>query len=73
MVNEAVPYLPRTRAAEEWPPLPWLGRIAERALLRLGYPVKGFSIDPCWLTPVGAGNGCGSDGTNRRFQAEFPG
>ena len=50
---EKVVFPPRIRAAEEWPPLPWLGSMAERALLRLGYPREELflyrpMLDPVW-------------------------
>ena len=72
---EKIPYSPRTRAAEEWPPLPWLGRMAERALLRMGYPREEIflyrpMLDPAWWGRVLA---VGQREQIDVFQAEFPG
>lgn len=72
---EEVPYSPRMRAAEEWPPVPRLGRLAEQLVHRLGYPAEETFLyrplfDPAWwLRAVAAGRALGAD----VFQAEFPG
>jgi MoaA/NifB/PqqE/SkfB family radical SAM enzyme/glycosyltransferase involved in cell wall biosynthesis len=74
-VQQQVAFSPRVRAAEEWPPLPWLGRLAERALLRLGYPREEIflyrpMLDPAWWGRVLA---VGRIENIDVFQAEFPG
>ena len=72
---ERVPYTPRVRAAEEWAPLPRLGRWAERAVARLGYPREETFLyrplfDPAWwLRAAAVGRAHQVD----VFQAEFPG
>ncbi len=72
---ERVPYTPRVRAAEEWPPLPRLGRLAERAVTRIGYPREETFLyrpllDPAWwLRAAAVGRAHRVD----VFQAEFPG
>jgi len=72
---ERIPYTPRIRAAEEWPPLPRLGRLAERAVQRLGYPREETFLyrpllDPAWwLRAAAVGRAHQVD----VFQAEFPG
>ncbi len=72
---ELKPYAPRARAAEEWKPLPALGRVAERLCGRIGYPPEEYFLyrpmfDPAWWLRVAAA------GVAERadvFQAEFPG
>jgi len=72
---ERVEYTPRVRAAEEWRPLPELGRMAERLCGRIGYPPEEYFLyrpmfDPAWWLRVAAvGAKVGAD----VFQAEFPG
>lgn len=74
-VHASVPFRPRFRAAEEWPPLPRLGRWAEQACLRLGYPSEEVFLyrpllDPAWWArTLEVGRTEGID----LFQAEFPG
>jgi len=74
-VPEAVPYPARFRAVQEWPPLPRLGRLAERLCGKLGYPPEEFFLyrpqfDPSWwLRAVAVGVLEQVD----VFQAEFPG
>ena len=72
---QAVPYPARTRAAQEWPPLPRLGRWAERLCGALGYPAEEFFLyrpqfDPAWWLRVVA---VGVLEQIDVFQAEFPG
>ena len=74
-VWERVPYPPRLRAAEEWPPLPRLALLAERLLGRLGYPAEEHFlyrplIDPAWWLRTAA---VGRLERADVFQAEFPG
>ncbi len=74
-VHRAVPYPPRVRAAQEWPPLPRLGRIAESLTLRLGYPPEETFLyrplfDPAWW---GRALAVGRAERTDVFQAEFPG
>ncbi len=70
-----VPFRPRPRAAQEWPPVPRLGRLAERFCGRLGYPPEEHflyrpMLDPAWaMRAVEVGRAEGVD----VFQAEFPG
>ena len=72
---EEVPYSPRVRAAEEWPLVPRLGQLAERAVERLGYPREETFLyrplfDPAWwLRAAAVGRAHQVD----VFQAEFPG
>ncbi|MFH1467616.1 MAG: radical SAM protein [Pseudomonadota bacterium] len=69
------PFRPRVRAAEEWRPLPALGRLAERICGHIGYPPEEYflyrpMLDPAWwLRVAAAGQREGAD----VFQAEFPG
>ena len=71
----AVPYPPRARAAEEWPPLPRLSRLSERLCALVGYPREEHFLyrpifDPAWWLRALA------VGLHERvdvFQAEFPG
>lgn len=70
-----VPFGPRFRAAEEWPPLPALGRWAERACLQLGYPSEELFLyrpmfDPAWWARALQ---VGLREQVDLFQAEFPG
>jgi MoaA/NifB/PqqE/SkfB family radical SAM enzyme/glycosyltransferase involved in cell wall biosynthesis len=72
---EKVTFSTRFRAAEEWPPLPWIGRLAEQALLRLGYPREELflyrpMLDPAWWGRVLM---VGRVEAIDVFQAEFPG
>jgi len=69
------PYRPRVRAAEEWRPLPALGRWAERLCGRVGYPPEEYflyrpMLDPAWWLRVAA---AGLREGAEIFQAEFPG
>jgi MoaA/NifB/PqqE/SkfB family radical SAM enzyme/glycosyltransferase involved in cell wall biosynthesis len=70
-----VAYSARFRAAEEWPPLPRLGRVAERLCARVGVPREETFLyrpmfDPSWwMRAVEVGRVEGVD----VFQAEFPG
>ena len=72
---EQVAYPPRFRAAEEWPPVPRLGELAERLCGRLGYPSEEHFLyrpffDPAWtMRAIEVGRLEGVD----VFQAEFPG
>lgn len=72
---ESVRYPPRLRAAEEWPPVPRLGRWAERLCGRIGYPAEEHFLyrplfDPAWtMRALEVGRLEGID----VFQAEFPG
>jgi MoaA/NifB/PqqE/SkfB family radical SAM enzyme/glycosyltransferase involved in cell wall biosynthesis len=72
---EEVAYPPRFRAAEEWPGIPRLGRLAERLCGRLGYPQEEHFLyrpyfDPAWtMRAIEVGRLEGID----VFQAEFPG
>lgn len=72
---EQVPFPARFRAAEEWPPLPRLGRLAERLCGQLGYPPEEHFLyrpmfDPgWWMRALEVGRLEGID----VFQAEFPG
>ena len=68
-------YTPRVRAAEEWRPLPELGRWAERLCGRIGYPPEEYFLyrpmfDPAWWLRVAA---VGVAEKADVFQAEFPG
>jgi MoaA/NifB/PqqE/SkfB family radical SAM enzyme/glycosyltransferase involved in cell wall biosynthesis len=68
-------YPPRVRAAEEWRPLPELGRWAERLCGRIGYPPEEYFLyrpmfDPAWWLRVAA---VGVLEKADVFQAEFPG
>ncbi len=68
-------YAPRVRAAEEWKPLPELGRLAERLCGRIGYPPEEYFLyrpmfDPAWWLRVAA---VGIAEKADVFQAEFPG
>jgi MoaA/NifB/PqqE/SkfB family radical SAM enzyme/glycosyltransferase involved in cell wall biosynthesis len=68
-------YPPRVRAAEEWRPLPGLGRWAERICGRIGYPPEEYFLyrpmfDPAWWLRVAA---VGVIERADIFQAEFPG
>jgi MoaA/NifB/PqqE/SkfB family radical SAM enzyme/glycosyltransferase involved in cell wall biosynthesis len=68
-------YPPRVRAAEEWKPLPELGRWAERICGRVGYPPEEYflyrpMLDPAWWLRVAA---AGVIEQADVFQAEFPG
>lgn len=68
-------YSPRVRAAEEWKPLPGLGRWAERLCGRIGYPPEEYFLyrpmfDPAWWLRVAA---VGVAEKADVFQAEFPG
>ncbi len=73
--REEIPFPPRFRAAEEWPPLPRLGALSERLCQRLGYPQEETFLyrplfDPVWwgrALEVGRLEGIDV------FQAEFPG
>jgi len=74
-VPEAVPYPPRFRAAQEWPPLPRLGRLAEWICGQVGYPSEEFFLyrpqfDPGWWLRAVA---VGVLEDVEVFQAEFPG
>lgn len=69
------PFPPRVRAAEEWRPLPALGRLAERLCGRIGYPPEEYFLyrplfDPAWWLRVAA---AGRVERADVFQAEFPG
>lgn len=72
---EEIPFSPRFRAAEEWPPLPRLGALAESLCLSLGYPKEETFLyrplfDPAWWArALEVGRKEGID----VFQAEFPG
>ncbi len=68
-------FSPRVRAAEEWRPLPELGRWAERLCGRIGYPPEEYFLyrpmfDPAWWLRVAA---VGAQEKADVFQAEFPG
>jgi MoaA/NifB/PqqE/SkfB family radical SAM enzyme/glycosyltransferase involved in cell wall biosynthesis len=68
-------FSPRVRAAEEWKPLPALGRWAERLCGRIGYPPEEYFLyrpmfDPAWWLRVAA---VGVMEKADIFQAEFPG
>ena len=68
-------FTPRVRAAEEWRPLPELGRLAERLCGRIGYPPEEYFLyrpmfDPAWWLRVAA---VGVAEKADIFQAEFPG
>ena len=71
----SVPYPPRLRAAEEWPPLPRLSRLADRLCALVGYPREEHFLyrpifDPSWwLRAAYVGFAEQID----VFQAEFPG
>ena len=71
----AVPYPPRVRAAEEWPPIPAMGRGAERLLARLGYPTEELFLYRALLDPAFWGRALwvGLAHDIDVFQAEFPG
>jgi MoaA/NifB/PqqE/SkfB family radical SAM enzyme/glycosyltransferase involved in cell wall biosynthesis len=69
------PYPPRVRAAEEWPPLPRLSRLADRLCAWVGYPREEFFLyrpmfDPSWWLRAAA---VGFIEQIDVFQAEFPG
>lgn len=70
-----VAYPPRIRAAEEWPPLPRLARLADRLCGWVGYPQEEYFLyrpifDPTWwLRAMYVGMAEQVD----VFQAEFPG
>ena len=72
---QQVPYPPRVRAAEEWPWIERGGRLAERLVQRLGYPMEETFLyrplfDPAWwLRAAAVGRAHSVD----VFQAEFPG
>ena len=72
---ERVPFPPRFRAAEEWPGVERMGRVAERLCGRLGYPQEEHFLyrplfDPAWtMRAVEVGRLEGID----VYQAEFPG
>ncbi|MDP6932227.1 MAG: glycosyltransferase, partial [Myxococcota bacterium] len=71
----AVPYTPRVRAAQEWKPLPRLGRWAEGLCGWLGYPAEETFLyrpmfDPSWWARTLA---VGRLEDVDVFQAEFPG
>jgi len=71
----SVPYPPRVRAAQEWPPLPRLGRLAHRLCDRVGYPAEEQFLyqpifDPAWWLRAAA---VGHQQDIDWFQAEFPG
>jgi MoaA/NifB/PqqE/SkfB family radical SAM enzyme/glycosyltransferase involved in cell wall biosynthesis len=73
--HEPVPYSPRSRAAQEWAPVPRMGRLAERLCLRLGYPAEELFMyrplfDPAWW---GRALSVGRAEHIDIFQAEFPG
>lgn len=73
--HDSVPFPPRFRAAQEWPPLPRLGQLSERLCQRIGYPREELFLyrplfDPAWwgrAAEVGRLEGIDV------FQAEFPG
>ncbi|MCK6504483.1 glycosyltransferase [Myxococcota bacterium] len=70
-----VPYPPRVRAAQEWPPLPRLGRAALRLCEVVGYPREEHFLyrpifDPSWWLRAAA---VGRIEQIDWFQAEFPG
>ncbi len=71
----AVPWPARVRAAQEWPPVPRLGRLAERLCDRVGYPREEHFLyrpifDPAWWMRAMA---IGLIEQIDWFQAEFPG
>ena len=74
-VAQAVPFPAKLRAAQEWPPLPRMGRLAERICEWVGYAPEEFFLyrpqfDPAWwLRAVAVGSLESID----VFQAEFPG
>ncbi|NOY25970.1 MAG: glycosyltransferase [Oligoflexia bacterium] len=70
-----VPYPARLRAAQEWPPLPRLGRLAHRLCDIVGYPQEEHFLytpifDPAWWVRAMA---VGYLHDIDWFQAEFPG
>lgn len=70
-----VPWPARVRAAQEWPPVPRLGRLAERLCDRVGYPREEHFLyrpifDPAWWMRAMA---IGLIEQIDWFQAEFPG
>ena len=72
---ERVPYPPRVRAAQEWPPLPRLGRLSARLCEAVGYPREEHFLyrpifDPAWWLRATA---VGAIEQIDWFQAEFPG
>ncbi len=72
---ERVPYPPRVRAAQEWPPLPRLGRLASRLCDAIGYAREEHFLyqpifDPSWWLRAAA---VGQLEDIDWFQAEFPG
>jgi MoaA/NifB/PqqE/SkfB family radical SAM enzyme/glycosyltransferase involved in cell wall biosynthesis len=69
------PYSSRVRAMEEWFPLPFLERFAERICTQIGYPKEEFFLykpqfDPSWVVRALA---VGQLEKIDVFQAEFPG
>lgn len=72
---ERVAWPPRVRAAQEWPPVPRLGRLAERLCAAVGYPREEHFLyrpifDPAWWMRAMA---IGLIEQIDWFQAEFPG
>ncbi|RME24372.1 MAG: glycosyltransferase, partial [Deltaproteobacteria bacterium] len=72
---EHVPYPPRVRAAQEWPPLPRLGAWSSRLCDAVGYPREEHFLyrpifDPAWWLRAAA---VGAAENIDWFQAEFPG
>ena len=72
---ERVLYPEKLRAAEEWPLIRGAGRLAERALAKLGYPAEEHflylpMLDPSWWMRAMA---VGEIENIDVFQAEFPG
>ena len=72
---ERLAFPPRVRAAEEWPPIPQLGRRGERLLARLGYPSEELFLYRALLDPAFWGRALwvGLAHQIDVFQAEFPG
>ena len=74
-ICERVPFPAKTRAAQEWPLIGRAGRLSERILGQLGYPVEEHflyrpMLDPAWwMRAVAVGEVERID----VFQAEFPG
>lgn len=72
---QRVAYPPRVRAAEEWPPLPRAGALADRLCALVGYPREEHFLyrpqfDPAWWLRAAA---VGLIERIDVFQAEFPG
>ena len=73
--HRSVPFRARFRAAQEWPPLPHMGRLAERLCLKLGYPAEELFLYRPLFDPTWWGRALEVGRTERidLFQAEFPG